>query len=1368
MIQEAMAHNKHISDYKFDGEQTWAAFRNRAAGRDVYLYGLGNAAGYFIEKYSDKVKLCGAIDSYIGLQGFCLGDYLPEAVETACERISIYDAGILPSLDPEKTIILITAVNAYEEIAREMASYRLQCFVLLLMEADARICFQDEDARAYDGKQIDGKQIGKHTAKHNAKHTAKCTGEQPDLQEQRNAYTDKCCSLPIAENKIVCMIGRYGGHARYITKELIRQSDIGERNANKAGSGKAGDREADSNHRVDLDIVWLVEDLRMKVPEGVRPVLIGNWKKYIYEMETAGIWVFDILVPAFIRKREGQIYIQTKHWPSITLKKFFLDDPSTTDTEYARQLVRQNGKIADYFLVGSDFDLQTCKSGFACEGAFVFVGSPRTDALFAKGNGCNIDNENRTNSVNRNKVYARYHIAADIHTLLYAPTFRFDQEKKQKRTVQGLDFTKLLKQLERRFGGQWKILFRGHPSLLHLKNREDRAHNVSVIDVSGYEDSQELVAACDILISDYSSILFEAAFVGKAALLFAPDREAYLEKERTFYIDYDALPFPAAQTNEELAAAIERFDEGACRKKTALFLEQYGVHEDGHASERAAAFLLSRLERRHRISVIIPFYNTAAYLPRCIESVLNQSCRDLEIILVDDGSTDDSLQICEAYAKKDPRIVLISQENRGNTAARKAGVKACRGEYVMFVDSDDWIGTDLAALLYEQAQKHRADLVVSNVLKIRAGGREEERRNLIAPGVYTNPGDAVKKLFFDYEDCRYGILPYLFAKLYRRELAVRSMEKIDDRIQYDEDRALVWTCLMQDITAVFVDSRAYYYCQRAEGLVRARDELYLAKINYFYCYMRRLFAQEDGILRKQLERYVAWNVQIAFQWKLGMGEGVLPKAQGNGGESRPDDHRKSPDSRKRPVSGSEMNAAGVPDPAGHNVKVSVIIPSLNAAGQIRECLDSVRRQTLPELEILCVDAGSTDGTAAILEEYAALDNRIRYLQSERKSYGFQMNAGIEAAGGEYIGIVEPDDYVAEDMFEKLYDAAHGNRLDYVKSNFYKFVDYRGRRHYRKWERSYWGQSGDIFGRVILLKETPRALVYGDHGNIWSGIYRREFVLERKIRFHETPGASYQDTGFALLCSLEAERVMFVEDCFYRYRQGGTGASVRSQDKHSVIIAEYAWIWEQMKSRGLTDEVCRSFYMVMKFHSYLWNYNRLRPEGRRRFLAGLVQDEMLEFREEVLAFRIPEKDRMLRLWRGNQTQEDIFNEAEERRRNDTEAFLQLVEKASQIVVVCAGARGRALLKLCGKLGTGNIRAICDNAPAVQRQTVEGMAVLSVERAVRQYPKACYMIANQCHAEELSAQLVGAGISAEQISVYGEGIYGEEAVMKFLFS
>ena len=92
-----------------------------------------------------------------------------------------------------------------------------------------------------------------------------------------------------------------------------------------------------------------------------------------------------------------------------------------------------------------------------------------------------------------------------------------------------------------------------------------------------------------------------------------------------------------------------------------------------------------------------------------------------------------------------------------------------------------------------------------------------------------------------------------------------------------------------------------------------------------------------------------------------------------------------------------------------SVKVSVIVPSLNAMPYIKQCLDSIRIQTLTELEILCVDAGSEDGTLAVINEYAVMDNRIRLIKSDQKSYGYQVNHGIEAARGEYVGIVEPDD-----------------------------------------------------------------------------------------------------------------------------------------------------------------------------------------------------------------------------------------------------------------------------------------------------------------------------------------------------------------------
>ena len=102
------------------------------------------------------------------------------------------------------------------------------------------------------------------------------------------------------------------------------------------------------------------------------------------------------------------------------------------------------------------------------------------------------------------------------------------------------------------------------------------------------------------------------------------------------------------------------------------------------------------------------------------------------------------------------------------------------------------------------------------------------------------------------------------------------------------------------------------------------------------------------------------------------------------------------------------------------IYVSVILPSLNVARYIRECIDSVRNQTMQQIEILCVDAGSTDGTLEILEKYVAVDARIRIINSDQKSYGHQVNLGIEAARGQYIGIVETDDFIDTVMYQNLY------------------------------------------------------------------------------------------------------------------------------------------------------------------------------------------------------------------------------------------------------------------------------------------------------------------------------------------------------------
>ena len=142
--------------------------------------------------------------------------------------------------------------------------------------------------------------------------------------------------------------------------------------------------------------------------------------------------------------------------------------------------------------------------------------------------------------------------------------------------------------------------------------------------------------------------------------------------------------------------------------------------------------------------------------------------------------------------------------------------------------------------------------------------------------------------------------------------------------------------------------------------------------------------------------------------------------------------------------------------------------------------------------------------------------------------------------------------------------------------------------------------------------------------------------------------------------------------------------------------------------------------------------------------------------------------MLRLWQGDWGEVEACNAAQEKRRRNTAELLSLLEKAAQIVVVCAGEWGRSLLKLYGKLGAENICAVCDNAPAIQGRSVEGLEVVSVERAVREHPDAWFVIAGKYHGEELLEQLRSLGIDAARIYRCREEAYTGDNLLKFLLA
>ena len=289
-------------------------------------------------------------------------------------------------------------------------------------------------------------------------------------------------------------------------------------------------------------------------------------------------------------------------------------------------------------------------------------------------------------------------------------------------------------------------------------------------------------------------------------------------------------------------------------------------------------------------------------------------------------------------------------------------------------------------------------------------------------------------------------------------------------------------------------------------------------------------------------------------------------------------------------------------------KVSIVIPVYNVEKYLRQCLDSVVNQTLQDIEIICVNDGSKDSSLQIMQEYQAKDPRIKIIDKENSGYGASMNRGFDAATGEYLGIVESDDYAEPDMFEKLYAVAKTDDLDAVKSGFYYYYSVPKEKNIASPIASH-SMCSRVFCPVTDF-DSPMERVdfFNIKPTIWSAIYKASFIRENNIRFNETPGASFQDTSFNFKVWCCAKRVRLMEDCFLHYRQDNENSSIKSQAKVYCIVDEYKEIERFLKEdrpdlRGRMEGIrCR-----LKYDGYLWNFERLTPQLGKEFLLYASQD-----------------------------------------------------------------------------------------------------------------------------------------------------------------
>ena len=355
-----------------------------------------------------------------------------------------------------------------------------------------------------------------------------------------------CRLLPVQKNKIVfCSAGGrgFGDNPKAITLALLAE-------------------------KADLDLVWLTRDTSTPLPKGVRPCRFGT-PQAVKELSTAAVWVNDSRGGAKY-KRKNQKYMQT--WHGFALKHIERSAKNLPES-YVNQ-AKKDSSQTDLIISNSDFMTDIYKKDFWYSGEVAHFGSPRNDAFFTE-NSCG------------HKVREFFSLPKDRKLVLYAPTFRDDGAA----DCYAIDTHGLQKALSCRFGGEWTVLLRLHPNAAALANKTFSYDGDFTVNATPYPDMQELMLASDMLITDYSSSMFDFALTGKPCIRFATDMEKY-KQDRGFYIPVDQLPFPLSQNNHELVEIISSFDEKRQNAVWEDFSARYGIFEDGNASRRCAEKIL--------------------------------------------------------------------------------------------------------------------------------------------------------------------------------------------------------------------------------------------------------------------------------------------------------------------------------------------------------------------------------------------------------------------------------------------------------------------------------------------------------------------------------------------------------------------------------------------------------------------------------------------------------------------------------------------------------------------------------------------------------------------------------------------------------
>ncbi len=569
----------------------------------------------------------------------------------------------------------------------------------------------------------------------------------------------------------------------------------------------------------------------------------------------------------------------------------------------------------------------------------------------------------------------------------------------------------------------------------------------------------------------------------------------------------------------------------------------------------------------------MPVYNDGEYLRKSIGSVIKQTLKDVEIVCVNDGSTDDSLDVLNDLSKKYDFIKVFSQENQGSGKARNYGIDEANGEYIGFLDADDFfIDEDALERLYEVANENNANMVSGNIKLVDGEGNYHPFKDMD----YYNEDSKIKPE-------EYGI-PWAFYKsIYKKDFLMENNIYFPDLIRGQDPVFLAEVLSKVDsIFTVNTDVYAYYYIDGADKCnTFQKRHAHIEHFKYIFNYFSDpKFKEVKEQFKYKMFVFIDMMGLEGAEDTLGSIRDVFSDNPGLVKECENFYYGKFFDNKEVL---NKLDLIG-------NPKISVIIPVYNAAPFLEEAFESVLSQNFDDIELVCVNDGSKDNSLEILNEFAKNDPRVKVIDQENGGCGAARNRALDDAIGDYIYFFDPDDYILPRTFERLFKNATRNWSDLVMFKIARFKD-DGPIDYSNPGFAFEKVFKNVnFNSFAFDYHDVKPFVMNRSFAPWTKLYKREF-LDQYDDFRFPTSIAYDDAPFHIQSMLRASRISYIPEFFYHYRFNPKG--IINTSSNGMDIFRICDIVESfLKDNGFYFEFFEEFnlFKITQIFNYLLSTN----------------------------------------------------------------------------------------------------------------------------------------------------------------------------------